>query len=119
VVDRTMADRIIERVVQRLKGDFGIRRYQGDSYWCADYKELLTAAERTVDFSDHMASRDAMLKAGEEAQWCIFDPILSAIYGRRFLESRDLGDLERQFTYLNRSLGQITPKFQCPEAYYK
>ena len=118
VVQRGMADKIIRNVVLHLKGEYGIRRYLGDSYWCADYKELLNAEERTKDFSDEIAQRDVMLKKGEEAQWCIFDPMLSAIYGERYRQSRDSGDLERQVFYFNRSIGQITPDFECPEAYY-
>jgi phosphorylase kinase alpha/beta subunit len=58
------------------------------------------------------------VKPGEEAQWCVFDPILSAIYGERYRAGRELEDLAKQTFYLNRSLGQITADFKCPEAYY-
>lgn len=117
-VGGAQADGIITRVIGRLQGEYGIRRYRGDSYWCADYKDMLGVGERTKDFSDEIERRDALLRPGEEAQWCIFDPILSSIYGQRYIESRDKDDLERQILYLNRSLGQVTPDFRCPEAYY-
>jgi hypothetical protein len=37
------------------------------------------------DFSDRLEFRDAFLQPNCEAQWCIFDPLLSIIYGQRFL----------------------------------
>ena len=65
-----------------------------------------------------MANRD------EEAQWCIFDPIISIIAGQRYLLNGDPSELQRQVLHLNRSLGQITGpdclkgELRCPEAYY-
>src|SRR5262249_29053628 len=61
----------------------------------------------------------------QEAQWGIFDPIVSCIYGKKFKEKRTEEVLSKQTEYLNRSLGQITseglpdiPAFRCPEFYY-
>jgi len=54
----------------------------------------------------------------------LFDPIMSAAYGRRYQRTARRGDLTLQTYYFNRSLGQLTGKingiheFQCPEAYY-
>jgi hypothetical protein len=79
VVGQAMADRIVGDVVRHLQGDVGIRRYIGDSYWCADYRELFPPQERSGDFSQNMERRDRLLKEGQEAQWCIFDPIMSVI----------------------------------------
>ena len=45
IVDDATADKIIGVVVARSVGDIGIRRYRGDSYWCADYKTKMLAAE--------------------------------------------------------------------------
>ena len=119
VVEGVLADQIINRVAMHLRGELGIRRYRGDSYWCADYKTLRKElGGLTKDFSDEMERRDALLRPGEEAQWCIFDPILSALYGRRFAQSGGKENLELQMLYLNRSLAQITPELRCPEAYY-
>lgn len=62
--------------------------------------------------------------AGGEAQWCLFDPILSIYYGLRFRRTHDALEFLKQTEYLNRSLGQITGangrygEFQCPELYY-
>lgn len=117
-VDRTTADQIIELVVTRLKGEHGIKRYEGDSYWCQDYKKLLPPGELTADFSRRIEERNRLLVPGLEAQWCIFDPILSVIYGRRFLETGCLEDFEQQLQFFRRSLSQLTPEGQCPELYY-
>ncbi|MCE9605127.1 MAG: glycoside hydrolase family 15 protein [Planctomycetia bacterium] len=124
IVDEKASLAIIESVVRELQGDIGIRRYKGDSYWCADYKTKLSSDMWTADFSDDMSGRDAMLRAGEEAQWCIFDPILSAAYGRRFQATKDHKMLALQTEYLNRSLGHLTADdsrfggMRCPESYY-
>lgn len=118
VVGQAMADRIVGDVVRHLQGDVGIRRYIGDSYWCADYRELFSPQERSGDFSQNMERRDRLLKEGQEAQWCIFDPILSAICGNRYLRSGIASDIENQVAHFNRSLGQITSTLRCPEAYF-
>ena len=117
VVGQAMADRIVGDVAAHLQGDVGIRRYIGDSYWCADYRELFPPEERSGDFSENLERRDRFLRR-QEAQWCIFDPIMSAIYGNRYLRSGIASDRERQIAYFNRSLGQITSTLQCPEAYF-
>jgi len=117
-VDQAMADEIVNDVVGHLQGEVGVRRYIGDSYWCADYRELLSPQARSSDFSDDMERRDRLLKPGQEAQWCIFDPILSAIHGDRHRRSDDASDLDKQVHYLNRSLAQVTDTLQCPEAYF-
>ncbi len=125
VVDNEMSDQIISDVVTHLQGPYGIRRYLGDSYWCADYKSLLDPANRTVDFSEDMSARDRLLQPGGEAQWCIFDPILSVIHGQRFQRTGDSKSLEWQTIHLNRSLRQLTsegisfPPLRCPESYYR
>jgi len=124
VVDGATADAIIEVVLRDLVGDVGIRRYRGDSYWCADYKTKLAAEARSADYSDDLSGRDALLREGEEAQWCIFDPILSAAYGRRYQQTGAIDDLRRQTEFLNRSLAHLTSDdsrfggLRCPESYY-
>ena len=124
VVDDAMADRILQDVRTHLQGDYGVRRYLGDSFWCADYKSLQRPEARTADVSEDMSSRDALLRTGEEAQWCLFDPVLSTIYGRRYAATGDPAFRQRQVEYFHRSLGQLTardsgfPEFLCPELYY-
>ena len=124
VVSGTIEDQILNNVVSHLLGPHGVRRYRGDSYWCANYKTLLTAESRTADVSDDMSQRDQLLQPGQEAQWCIFDPILSCIYGRRFQQNQQPTDFSQQIYFLRRALGQITRPgsrfgaYRCPESYY-
>ncbi|WP_437224017.1 glycoside hydrolase family 15 protein [Planctomicrobium sp. SH661] len=124
IIDDELTSQIVEQTVEHLAGPIGIRRYLGDSYWCANYRDLLSPEVRTTDFSDDMSARDSLLKPGEEAQWCIFDPIISIIHGRNYLESGDPRDLERQVAHLRRSLKQLTdehsrfPAYRSPESYF-
>ena len=76
----------------------------------------ISASQMSSDFSDRVDFRDAFLQPNCEAQWCIFDPLLSIIYGQRFLaDPTDKGSLARQVHYFNRSLAQITPDGKRPE----
>lgn len=124
VVTEAQAEAILELVLHDLQGEYGIKRYLGDSYWCADYKKFLKEEERTVDFSDDMGRRDRLLRPGSEAQWCIFDPIVSVIYAKKYLRTGDAEALKRQTHFFNRSLAQITAEDfpvgsgKCPESYY-
>jgi len=121
--EKTSLD-IFKNVVNHLQGDHGIRRYLGDSYWASDYKMKLDPDERTVDFSDDLSIRDSFHTLGQEAQWCIFDPIMSVICGQKYKKTYAQRWLNKQVYYLNRSLGQLTSKshpqggFKCPELYY-
>jgi phosphorylase kinase alpha/beta subunit len=118
VVGDEMAAKIVSDVETHLRGAIGVRRYIGDSYWCGDYRELLPPEKRSADFSNNLDERDRLLKPGEEAQWCIFDPILSVIHAKRGVGTQTAADSQRQTEYFNRSLGQITDTLQCPEAYF-
>ncbi len=130
-LSRTMHDQVLEEVSTKLLGPNGIRRYEGDSYWCADYKEFLAADQRAVDFSDDLAGRDRLLKPGAEAQWCIFDPAISCAYARRYSNDHQNGfgldekTLLKQIGHLQRSLSQLTDAshslgaYRCPESYFR
>ncbi len=119
VVTGDLTDTILEDVRTKLLGEVGIRRYLGDSYWAPDYDRLLADEERTRDFSNDIETRDALLpKIGDEAQWCLFDPLMSALYGHRYLTGRRRQDFGAQRFHFNRSLAQITPDWRCPELYY-
>lgn len=124
IVTEQQEDEIIRTVLAHLKGDYGIKRYIGDSFWCADYKKLFGERERTEDFSDDIERRNRVMIPGTEAQWCIFDPVLSVIYGKRFLATGENEYKSLQTHFFNRSLAQLTPEDfyigggLCPEAYY-
>ena len=53
-----------------------------------------------------------MTQQGGEAQWCLFDPIISSIYGSLYHTYRDKVFLEKQNEFFNRALGQITGENQ-------
>jgi hypothetical protein len=114
-----MQDAILNLVQARLVGEVGIKRYAGDSYFCQDYDEWFPPSQMSTDFSERLDFRDAHLQPNCEAQWCIFDPVLSIIYAHRFLANRaDLASFQKQVHYFNRSLAQLTPAGACPELYF-
>jgi GH15 family glucan-1,4-alpha-glucosidase len=116
---RSMQDAILNLVQARLKGEVGIKRYAGDSYFCQDYDEWFAPSEMSSDFSERNDFRDAFLQPNCEAQWCIFDPVLSIIYGERYLaDPADEASYRKQIHYFNRSLRQITAAGHCPELYF-
>jgi hypothetical protein len=122
--DRDLEDTILADIRMQLQGPYGIRRYPGDSYWCADYRTLLSADLRTGDFSEDLDARDKLLKPGMEAQWCIFDSLIACIHGQRFHDNGDPAELQLQIEATRRSLSQLTPsecrfpKYRCPESYF-
>lgn len=119
VKTRSMQDAIMNLVRARLQGEHGIKRYANDSYFCQDYDEWFAPGEMSSDFSDRTDFRDAFLQPGCEAQWCIFDPVLSIIYGERFQEDPgDVASYRKQVHYFNRSLSQVTAEGHCPELYF-
>ena len=124
VIKGELAERIFEHVIVNLQGDYGIKRYLGDSFWCTDYKRIPPEL-RTVDYSMDLSSRDKLFTTGGEAQWCLFDPVISAYFGERYKSTSAKFHLARQTFYFNRSLGQITGadcpwgEFKCPELYYQ
>ena len=119
VPDIETQNRILELVQARLQGELGIKRYLGGSYYCQDYEELFTPQERSADFSGNMDYRNSLLVPGREAQWCLFDPLLSVIYGRRGLLGIDIvRSKDRQAFYFQRSIAQLDENLQCPELYF-
>jgi phosphorylase kinase alpha/beta subunit len=106
-----LQDWILSLVRARLLGANGIKRYIGDSYYCQDYDKWLSPEQRAGDFSNRIELRDELLQPGCEAQWCLFDPLLSVIYGERNL-------LAEQLEFLNRALAQLTVDGACAELYY-
>lgn len=124
VIDGAIADQVLQDVINHLQGDYGVKRYIRDSFWAADYKKKLSPQQRTVEVSDDMSYRNSLIQEGQEAQWCIFDPIISVIFGAKFKETNQEEFLKEQIFYLNRSLGQLTGEeceageFKCPELYY-
>ena len=126
VVTEEQTIEILDDVIQNLQGEYGIARYKGDSFWCRDYLDIPESIRTTIssEREEWLSNQGRALQEGEEAQWCIFDPIISAIYGLKYQEISDPRFLDQQIHYLNRSLGQLTSEdfylggFKCPELYY-
>jgi len=123
VVEDDMGLQICERL-EKCIGHIGVCRYRKDSYWCKDYKDRV-GDDPTKHFTDEeLKERDAMLRPGEEAQWCLFDPMLSAYYGKLYQRTGDAAHLEKQQLFLARALAAITGDecefgpWMCCEAYY-
>lgn len=118
--DQQVQRLILSLVRARLVREHGVCRYVGDSYYCQDYDEWFPPGIRTSDFSDRIGLRDEFLKPGSEAQWCLFDPLLSAFYGTGASSQLTRDDLiRRQLEYFNRAVAQITMDGKCPELYYQ
>jgi phosphorylase kinase alpha/beta subunit len=125
VVSGPPADQILRDVTTVLAGRIGIRRYLLDSYWFADYRARFSAKDQSGDFSQGIKERNSHIQPGEEAQWCLFDPIIACVYGSRHAtRPASPEELMLQSHYLNRGLGQLTEEkgrqqpWQCPEAYF-
>jgi GH15 family glucan-1,4-alpha-glucosidase len=118
VVSEARMKRLIVQLLRaRLMGEAGIRRYRGDSYFCQDYDQWYPPEERSADFAQRLAVRDEFLQPGCEAQWCLFDPLLSVVYGQEYLQTGRTEALLRQLEHFNRSIGQLDDG-RCPEMYF-
>lgn len=124
-----MATQIIVNIEDHLVGDHGVRRYIGDSYWAPNYRGYYTEIERSGNFSEYadLAKRDKLLTPGNEAQWTLFDPLLSAYYARLY-QSEPLSTFkDKAVLYLVRSLRAVVSQSvpntdkhisRIPEAYF-
>lgn len=122
-VEGPVADQIVSDVVGQLGRLHGIVRYLGDSYWAPDYRYAVDEAARAVDYSDRIDERNRLARVGAEAQWTLFDPVLSTWFGKRWLRSNDRRDLDRQRHHLLRTLAAVTSDHtdcpgRLPEAYF-
>jgi len=123
VVDDDIGLQIMERL-KKVTGHIAMCRYRKDSYWCKDYKDKV-GDDPTKHFTDEeLKERDALLKDGEEAQWTLFDPMVSCYYGKLYQKTKNQEHLKIQSRFLRRSLAAITGDdcefgpWLLPEAYY-
>ncbi|RPH27713.1 MAG: phosphorylase kinase [Bacteroidales bacterium] len=119
-----LADIILNNAISKLEGEYGIKRYIGDSFWTADAKKKQTQSLITGNYSTKIEERNRDHKIGNEAQWCIFDSIISIIYGNKYKKTKSAIFLNQQIHYFNRALSQISGgecpfgEYKCPELYY-
>lgn len=118
ITDPERQDWMLHPIQARLQRPWGIKRYIGDSYYCQDYEQWFPPEQQSGDYSISTEYRDLLLEPGCEAQWALFDPVISIIFAERYLKSKRQEDLAQQSFYFNRSLRQLTPDSQCPELYF-
>ena len=126
ILSADKAQQIITDIAKHLQGDYGISRYQGDSFWCRDYQDIPENIRTDVIEKREawLKVRDRELKPYEEAQWCIFDPVIAAFYGQQYQQTANSDFLEKQTAYFNRAIAQLTSadcplgSLKCPELYY-
>ncbi len=111
IVHLNTADKILSNIRKHLQGEYGIKRYLKDSYWGPNYRSI-PPEKRTIDLSEDIIQRDAFSVEGREAEWCIFDSVMSCAYGKRYLTAGDKSFLDLQTEYFNRALLQLV---ECPE----
>ncbi len=75
VVEDVMGQRIVDDALDHLQGEYGIRRYLGDAYWTADYKDKVPAGERTVDVSERQEGETLWLRLVQRRNGAISIPL--------------------------------------------
>lgn len=122
-----IAAREVRRVEDKLVRSRGVIRYPGDSYYAPGFTEMLAPGERTSQAEGRLERRNTLGSDAErtqsEAQWKLFDSLLSSYWGRRYEVSKAMDHRRRQLHYLNRLLAQyIEVKgggLRIPELDYK
>ncbi len=108
-VSDEVAATIISQVEENLMGEYGIRRYAGDSYWGPNYREHFPLGVRTADFSnpEAMKLRDHYVTSGTEAQWTLFDPLLSMYYAHQYQKDGGVESANKAARFLVRALKSV------------
>lgn len=100
----------VRRIEKHLVRDIGTIRYPGDSYYAPGFAEMLKPGERTTQAEGRLEKRNTLGPDAErsrtEAQWTLFDSLLSAYWGNRYERFRDPIDRQQQLHYLDRMLQQ-------------
>lgn len=107
----TVAQQIVDAIEREHVRDIGTIRYKGDTYYAPGSEDMLGIGKLTSYAPGRLERRNMLAKEAEktasEAQWTLFDPLLSAYHGRRYREDRRPADYLRQPQYLNRALAQL------------
>lgn len=126
VLKPAWARKIVTDIERHLQRDHGISRYQGDTYWEPRFPAIMSIEERTRSAEGRTEKRNTtaagVAYSGTEAQWTLFDPLLSVYWGKRYQTTGDHADREKQLSHLDRSLAQLVRiadgRLLLPEAYY-
>lgn len=126
VIQGDLAEKIVQDIEQRLVRDIGTTRYVGDTYWEPKFPLFLGLGERTTVAEGRMEQRN-LTAAGvaytqTEAQWTLFDSLISTYWGKRCMASSDPEHGAKHLHYLNRALRQFVPRedgtLKLPELFY-
>lgn len=111
----SVAERLsIVDAISPLIGNYGIKRYEGDSYQSGNFWFQAPptgdgAPGKTDDTSSakDFAERGSKLLKDSEAEW-FFDSWLSLVYGRLYAQTKNETHRDLQLKHFNRALAQIT-----------
>lgn len=125
VLDDAHAQKVVADVEQHLVRAHGTARYEGDTYWSPRFPYIMSIEERTRAAEGRIEARnqkaEGIAYTQTEAQWTLFDSLLSEYYGERYAQTGSDDDRAKQLHYLNRSLAQfvMTPEGpRLPESFY-
>ncbi|ELS5707800.1 hypothetical protein R5P42_004784 [Escherichia coli] len=94
----------IMNIVQKLEGNYGIKRYENDNYQSANF--WFNGIKTDTDSSSYKKRRENFIE-GTEAQW-FFDSWYGIAALQLFHETNDSLYFEEATKHLNRALAQIT-----------
>lgn len=108
VLDKAAARVEAAKIEKNLVRDIGVIRYIGDTYFAPGFKALLPPGERTTKAEGRLELRNTLSASTKinkaEAQWTLFDPLLSVYWGRQYEQTHDRAARFKQLLHLNRSL---------------
>ncbi len=129
LITGAQAAKIIEGAERALRGEHGIRRYNGDSYWGPDYREHFQLGSRAIDFSNpkNMELRNYYLTSDDEAQWTLFDPMIAIYYIHLYEKSGSVEDKNKADQFISRALLSVVTHekangetvWRIPESFFK
>lgn len=114
VLDEAQSTAVVAMVEDALLREHGVIRYPNDSYWNANYRDHFALGDRTADFSDRLDERTQYNIPGHEAQWTLFDPLLSVYFSRH-------NQSDKARYYLERTLASFVEqgdRWAIPEAFF-
>lgn len=121
MIEGDQAQSIVDRLVSRLQGQRGMKRYERDAFWGPGYDQL-SASLRTSDASNDASFRAQYAVAGKEAEWTLFDPLLARYYSRKADLLGDSAAAVRSAQHINRTLAALvrtsSGTLLLPELYY-
>lgn len=126
VLDEDSARQFIEDIREDLLGEYGMARYQNDTYWAALFNERVHGSSMTTKNEESQKARDqygvATGYTETEAQWPMFDGFNSMIFRQWYKGSHAEKDKAIQLFHAKRIIYHLSKRkdgtFKMPEAYF-